>query len=444
MEIQCDKCGNQNPLGALFCRTCGAKLDMEKLRPQGGKAGGGIKKPLIHPYAIRRLISLVVFLCLLGFCGLFMLRPGDFNEVPGLPASKDYKNTLNRLNIENPDIAQNPELVSELAGIRIVKLKVSDIAAMLSKEMQDYAEKDGGLDTIKDRVVPHQVSLKVISGGRVRINVQSRLNIAGMKLSLYSGADILISGDTDPVTASITDFTHGKLPAFGPIAGPVQERITAILAVSDKPQEWLKQIKSIEIDGDDLTIKFIVVKGVVPSAPKSSPVAPKAVSATAPPAPKAASVSATAELTEEERIELSKQVKSFFLDCSEGRCESANQRIHPSFFSVSGKSPATNLAQLKAMYEYGVKRSSKIVDVSCGQFTKVYPVSAGAEQICFLVANSSFTTMGKASSGKSLQLAIRKHGATEWQFIDWTIYSISPEFLPKHFPDAPVIEVPKY
>jgi thiol-disulfide isomerase/thioredoxin/ribosomal protein L40E len=272
MEIQCDKCGNQNPLGALFCRTCGAKLDMEKLRPQGGKAGagGGIKRPLIHPYAIRRLISLVVFLCLLGLCGLFLLRPGDFTEVPGLPLSKDYRNTLNRLNIENPDIAQNPEMMSELAGIRIVKLKVSDIAAMLSKEMQDYAEKDGGLDTIKDRVVPHQVSLKVISGGRVRINVQSRLNIAGMKLSLYSGADILISGDTDPVTASMTDFTHGKLPAFGPIASPVQERISAILAVSDKPQEWLKQIKSIEIDGDDLTIKFIVVKGVVPSVTKTT------------------------------------------------------------------------------------------------------------------------------------------------------------------------------
>ena len=271
MEIQCDKCGNQNPLGALFCRTCGAKLDMEKLRPQGGKAGGGIEKPLVHPYAIRRLISLVVFLCLLGFCGLFMLRPGDFNEVPGLPSSTDYKNTLNRLNIENPDIAQNPELVSELAGIRIVKLKVSDIAAMLSKEMQDYAEKDGGLDTITDRVVPHQVSLKVISSGRVRINVQSRLNIAGMKLSLYSGADILISGDSDPVTASMTDFTHGKLPAFGPIASPVQERIGAILAISDKPQEWLKQIKSLEIDGDDLTIKFIPVKGVVPGAPKAAP-----------------------------------------------------------------------------------------------------------------------------------------------------------------------------
>lgn len=285
MEIQCDKCGNQNPLGALFCRTCGAKLDMEKLRPQGGKAGGGIKKPLIHPYAIRRLISLVVFLCLLGFCGLFMLRPGDFNEVPGMPASKDYKNTFNRLNIENPDIAQNFELVSELAGVRIVKLKVSDIAAMLSKELQDAAEKDGGLDTITDRVVPHQVSLKVISSGRVRINVQSRLNIAGMKVELYSGADILISGDSDPITATMSDFTHGKLPAFGPIASPVQERIGAILAISDKPQEWLKQIKSLEIDGDDLTIKFIPVKGVVPGAPKSAPGA-------TPAAPKSASVAA--------------------------------------------------------------------------------------------------------------------------------------------------------
>lgn len=259
MEIQCDKCGNQNPLGALFCRTCGAKLDMEKLRPQGGSGSGGIKKPLIHPYAIRRLISLVLFLFLLGLCGLFLLRPGDFVEVAAIPPGKDYKNTLNRLNIELATIAKDPTMVAELANVRIVKLKVSDIAAMISKELQDAATKDGGLDTITGRVVPHQVSLKVISSSRVRINVQSRLNVAGLKLSLYSGADILISSDSDPVTASMSDFTHGKLPAFGPISGPVQERIAAILATDDHPQEWLKQIKSIELDGenDELTLKFV-------------------------------------------------------------------------------------------------------------------------------------------------------------------------------------------
>ena len=34
MEIQCDKCGAMNPLGAIFCRTCGEKLEMKEMKPK--------------------------------------------------------------------------------------------------------------------------------------------------------------------------------------------------------------------------------------------------------------------------------------------------------------------------------------------------------------------------------------------------------------------------
>jgi len=33
MMIKCQKCGFENQLGAIFCRQCGGKLDLEELRP---------------------------------------------------------------------------------------------------------------------------------------------------------------------------------------------------------------------------------------------------------------------------------------------------------------------------------------------------------------------------------------------------------------------------
>ena len=34
MLLKCSECGFDNQLGAIFCRECGAKLDVEKMRPQ--------------------------------------------------------------------------------------------------------------------------------------------------------------------------------------------------------------------------------------------------------------------------------------------------------------------------------------------------------------------------------------------------------------------------
>ena len=42
MEIKCTKCGHPNQLGAIFCRGCGEKLELENLQPDV-KASGRAK-----------------------------------------------------------------------------------------------------------------------------------------------------------------------------------------------------------------------------------------------------------------------------------------------------------------------------------------------------------------------------------------------------------------
>jgi hypothetical protein len=75
MLIKCPQCNHDNQLGAIFCRNCGAKLDVESIRPKviDHRSGDwdlfGI---------IRRVISLGVLLCLIGVLALMFMPSPDY------------------------------------------------------------------------------------------------------------------------------------------------------------------------------------------------------------------------------------------------------------------------------------------------------------------------------------------------------------------------------
>lgn len=62
MNIKCANCGHPNMLGAIFCRNCGEKLNIDNMRPElkETESRGGIFG------AIRRIIGLLVLFTLVG------------------------------------------------------------------------------------------------------------------------------------------------------------------------------------------------------------------------------------------------------------------------------------------------------------------------------------------------------------------------------------------
>ena len=72
MNIKCPECGNENQLGAIFCRGCGAKLDIESIRPEikDAKVGGGLSG-LFH-----RLMMVLSLLIALGVLAALFLPYG--------------------------------------------------------------------------------------------------------------------------------------------------------------------------------------------------------------------------------------------------------------------------------------------------------------------------------------------------------------------------------
>jgi hypothetical protein len=60
MLLKCTECGYENQLGAIFCRDCGAKLDVEKMRPEvkDHKPKGSIIEMVKNIFAIALLLGI--------------------------------------------------------------------------------------------------------------------------------------------------------------------------------------------------------------------------------------------------------------------------------------------------------------------------------------------------------------------------------------------------
>ncbi|MFZ2653895.1 MAG: zinc ribbon domain-containing protein, partial [Victivallales bacterium] len=87
MLIKCNSCGHDNQLGAIFCRGCGDKLDVETMRPKVMEAKasstgvGGL---------IRNLIGFLIFLGLAGVI-VMMFYPQDLSVYPALGGEEAIK-----------------------------------------------------------------------------------------------------------------------------------------------------------------------------------------------------------------------------------------------------------------------------------------------------------------------------------------------------------------
>ena len=93
MMIKCNECGHDNELGAIFCRECGGKLDVEAIQPDmiDKKASANVAGILRNLISAVLLIGLIVVLGLMFFpekVTIFELNPAQQS------AAKDKLNNM--------------------------------------------------------------------------------------------------------------------------------------------------------------------------------------------------------------------------------------------------------------------------------------------------------------------------------------------------------------
>jgi len=74
--IKCEECGNDNPLGSIFCRQCGAKLDIENIKPTLAPKS---KMNIIN--LIRNIVGGIVLLVVFWIVGSMVIPQSPVNRV---------------------------------------------------------------------------------------------------------------------------------------------------------------------------------------------------------------------------------------------------------------------------------------------------------------------------------------------------------------------------
>ena len=90
--IKCEECGHDNELGAIFCRECGAKLDIDNI------------KPTLDPKAktnifnlVRKGIGAVIFMVVLYVIASMAIPESHSNTILELAAQKKAEEKLGSL-----------------------------------------------------------------------------------------------------------------------------------------------------------------------------------------------------------------------------------------------------------------------------------------------------------------------------------------------------------
>ena len=249
MEVTCKKCGNQNPLGAIFCRACGEKIEMEDFTP---KVTSGSKRKM-SAFVVRRLISLVLSVVLLGFIAALFLKP----SVPTYDVEVAEKDIVNKQKIFFNRLNKNPRYM------KATKLEISaaEAGAIITKDFQDMiADPANNIDPEKATILPKEMIFKVVDNSRFKMILVSTLNM-GMKIDLYSTlvmkVEALEEGGVDIVVDGAGQGWVG-LPEFA--RASVVANFKRLIAEGDKPEEMMKEIDSVELSETDGTILFLFKK----------------------------------------------------------------------------------------------------------------------------------------------------------------------------------------
>ncbi len=236
--IRCPKCGADNMIGAIFCRTCGERLNLDEIRPEQELAKQ--KQPAKVQTIITRLVTLVIFLVIAGIIGMILLpNPGG---VKGEIDAAAQKRLTAQWQIMTKGHWRRPHKF---------QFNSDEVTAAANQVLGlGGSESDSG----SKGLVPEHISIELLSSGYVKMVLRTRLfgklHIDNTLIGRFSGGD---SGVTfTPFSASM-----GKLGLPGPLKSVVVKRFAALVQGHGDLETLAARIQKVDVEDDmvALTLK---------------------------------------------------------------------------------------------------------------------------------------------------------------------------------------------
>jgi len=226
VTVKCQKCGADNRLGQLFCRECGAKLDLSKLTPQEVARNNRPDRGSL----IGRLIRLSVTLGLVAVLGL-LCWPLD-------PAGDDPSaNGMNEVDAKMTALRGAVMRKNEVKEI----FSEADINGHLNARLTS-APGSGGF-----KLILREVRLDLRAGNEVQAWMKSTL---GPVVVTYSATTRFTRSPDGRYAYSADDVKIGRLPMPGPLRAKVVNQLSSLFLLLQEENMLLQRLPSVEtVDG---------------------------------------------------------------------------------------------------------------------------------------------------------------------------------------------------
>ena len=261
MNIKCTKCGAENRLGAIFCHSCGERLDMNAVEEQIGQEREKEKTKSVFKI-IRRIISFLLLLAVLGLlAGLFIPVTMEYDtKVEGavIRRAKAKTNAVlnDMLSKSENDIEHFSSAELTAAANGVSGLYDKDISKGVNSQ-QGNKDEEGSTETESWKsgwdLEPEIISVKILPDKRVRAIL--RLNLKE-KVKLYNTVYFDFSGEFSKESLKPSQTRFGWIPLPKPFNKFVHERFEAAFSGSKAMEKLNKRVKDIRVKDDKLILKL--------------------------------------------------------------------------------------------------------------------------------------------------------------------------------------------
>ncbi len=240
MMIKCSECGHENQLGAIFCRECGVKLDVETLRPELKDS----KRSLNVAGLIRNIIGAAIMVLVVGSLGL-MFYPAKVT----MPSLSEDEQTAAKEKLKAL-VAR----IDDKYGDDKYTFSPAEVTYLVNDVLMEVPEGE------EDQAAAYKVEAMVIS-----VDARNVVHIA-MRSKLFSIATTFeVSGvfDMDSANFRVTGQKMGHLSIPNALRQKVVSKFTPAL---DDPQGTIRKIldNASSIVADSGSLEITVKKAEIP------------------------------------------------------------------------------------------------------------------------------------------------------------------------------------
>jgi hypothetical protein len=233
MLVKCANCGHDNQLGAIFCRNCGDKLNIEEMRPEV-KDKRGIKINFLKLF--KTLIQLAIFVIIIGGALCLFVSSGlpvapELTKAETVTAEKKGTSLVERVSGKEGTRDKNSFILTPNEASYIFNKKILDSSDADNKGGYSI----GGIFF----TVSEDKKVTIVLNAMLAAKLETRFELVGK-----------INNKADGVTFEIENARMGYIPFPESVRGVVTGKFKPLLVKNGKDilSQLNSQLKSIQIN----------------------------------------------------------------------------------------------------------------------------------------------------------------------------------------------------